>query len=367
MTSLEKKLFLEKNDKIIDMVIERVKRDFPQDIVIIGLSGSISTEDFHEKSDLDLIIINDTDKGWGISHCFIMDDIGYDIYCTPWEPRIYESSELISAHVSTLTEMKVLYSAGAEFTERLEAYKRRALELMAQPIGRESLLRAKKWLDKAKADYADVVMSETVGEARMGAGRVLLNCINAIVSMNNTCIKRGIKRYTEEIMGLRFVPAGFEALQAGVIGSRTTGELGENVLRLLRAVAELYQRMWTEFVTEKEGVVPCADNLRGTYEELWCNCRNKIAQSTLAGNAVYAFHAAVGAQDYLDEMHECAGTRKYDLLRHFDENDLPALDRAFMEIAEDYLALYAENGLEVCRYDGFDELYAEFMKYSKLT
>lgn len=41
---------LNKNDKLISMVIERAKRDFPDDIAIIGLTGSFSTGDFHEKA-----------------------------------------------------------------------------------------------------------------------------------------------------------------------------------------------------------------------------------------------------------------------------------------------------------------------------
>lgn len=59
----------DKNEKLINMVIERARRDFPDDIAIIGLTGSFSTGDFHEKSDLDLIIINNTEQGWGISSC----------------------------------------------------------------------------------------------------------------------------------------------------------------------------------------------------------------------------------------------------------------------------------------------------------
>ena len=62
-----KKKLVEKNENLINMVIERAKRDFPEDIAIIGLSGSFSTGDFHEKSDLDLIIINNTYRGWEIS------------------------------------------------------------------------------------------------------------------------------------------------------------------------------------------------------------------------------------------------------------------------------------------------------------
>jgi hypothetical protein len=47
-----KKALLDKNQKLINMVIERAKRDFPEDIALIGLTGSFSTGDFHEKSDL---------------------------------------------------------------------------------------------------------------------------------------------------------------------------------------------------------------------------------------------------------------------------------------------------------------------------
>ena len=52
------------NELLINMVIERARRDFLDDIAIIGLTGSFSTGDFHEKSDLDLIIINNTERGW---------------------------------------------------------------------------------------------------------------------------------------------------------------------------------------------------------------------------------------------------------------------------------------------------------------
>ena len=70
-----------RNKRLLDMVIERAKRDFFDDIALIGVKGSFYTGDFHEKSDLDFFVVNNTDKGRGISYCFILDDIGYDIYC----------------------------------------------------------------------------------------------------------------------------------------------------------------------------------------------------------------------------------------------------------------------------------------------
>ncbi|MCL2014629.1 MAG: nucleotidyltransferase domain-containing protein, partial [Defluviitaleaceae bacterium] len=89
-----------KNQKVIDMVIERAKRDFPNDIALIGLTGSFATNDFHEKSDLDLIIVNSTDKGWEISLLFILDGVGYDIYCTPWT-NLEKKAELDDTGVSS--------------------------------------------------------------------------------------------------------------------------------------------------------------------------------------------------------------------------------------------------------------------------
>ena len=96
MNEQTRKGLLDKNQKLIDMVIERIKRDYADDIALVGLTGSFSTNEYHEKSDLDLIIVNNTPAGWGVAFGFILDDVGYDIYCTPWEPRILAQSILES-------------------------------------------------------------------------------------------------------------------------------------------------------------------------------------------------------------------------------------------------------------------------------
>ncbi|WP_339820141.1 hypothetical protein MKZ15_04475 [Paenibacillus sp. FSL R7-0216] len=63
MEDLKRQQLLEKNENIIRMVIERAQRDFSEDIAIIGVTDSFRTGDYHEKSDLDLIVINNTDRG----------------------------------------------------------------------------------------------------------------------------------------------------------------------------------------------------------------------------------------------------------------------------------------------------------------
>ena len=349
---------LAKNEKLIQMVIERAKRDFPEDIAIIGLTGSFSTGDFHAKSDLDLIIINSTPRGWGISFGFILGDVGYDIYCTPWGTRIEAEAKLESPMISCLVDLKILYCAKPEHMEKLKAYQKRALDELAKPIGKPCLDRAKKELDKAKQEYADAMLTEETGAVRYAAGRVLYHTLNAVVHLNNTYIKRGVKRYLEELRQYRYLPANFEKNYMAVIDGKTVDGLRQSALTLLRSLDELYYRMCGEFVPKAS---PGYDNLRGTYEELWCNCRNKVIASTDAKDKSYAFHAALGAQNYLDEMTMNIGTPKFDLMEYFDSDNLQAFQGAFLRVMDEYSAEYEKAGRKVERFDTFEALYARYM------
>lgn len=358
MTKEKKKLLLDKNKKIINMVIEKAKTQFQEDIGLIGLTGSFSTEDFHEKSDLDLIIVNVTPRGWDIAYGFIYDDVGYDIYCTPWSPRIEEQSRLESPMASCLLDMEVLYCAKPEYREKLEAYRQNARELLAKPIGRECLERAKKYLDTAKQNFADMVLTEEIGPVRYAAGCVLVELVNALTSMNNTTIKRGIKRYPDIIAGYRHQPDHLKELYTAAVEAGSALEIRSATKRLLAGVLELYDTMMDDFV---EKPIPTFENLWGTYEELWSNCRNKILHSTALEDRSYALLAACGAQNYLDEMHELFGTKKYDVMQYFDPQNLPAFRDAFLEIMEDYLGEYRKAGRQVEQFDTFEELYEKFM------
>ncbi len=359
MDEATKKRLQERNQRIIDMVIERAKRDFPEDIAIIGVTGSFAREDYHEKSDLDLIIINNTPRAWEIGHCFILDDVGFDIYCTPWETRIEDAANVSSPHVSNLTELKILYCAKPEYLERLEALRQRALDTLAKPIGADCLDRATKYINEAKQCYADTLLKEDIGAVRYAAGCVAYNLINAIFSMNNTCIKRGIKHYPEELTRCEHKPEGFMDKYMAIINAKTLDELRVTAKCILGATIDLHGKMKDQFVQKPE---PTYDNLTGTYEELWSNCRNKVLASTSLDDKQYAFQAALGAQNYLDEMRAMFGTKAFDLLKDFDADDLGKFKAAFLDAMDEYLQEYKRFDKPVTIYNNVDELYAYFMK-----
>ena len=358
MDDMIKQKLKDKNEKLINMVIERAKRDFPDDIAIIGLTGSFSTDDYHEKSDLDLIIINNTDRGWELSTCFILEDVGYDIYCTPWE-NIEAKANLENPGISCLVDLQILYCAKPEYMERFNTYRQKALDSLAKPIGRECITRAKKHIDRAKQEYTNTLLTDDLGTVRYASCGVVYNLVNALTNLNNTYFRRGVKRYLEEIDKYPYLSDSFIIRYMNVINSKTIDEIRNASYDLLKSMVELYETMHKNFV---EQPVPNYDNLRGTYEELWCNCRNKVFKSIKAGDKSYAYHVAMGAQNYLDEMTETRGTKKFDLMQYFDTDNLLLFKDRFLEAMDEYLDVYNQVGMKVKQYDTFEQLYSQFMR-----
>lgn len=358
MNETTRQRLLEKNKRLIDMVLERVKRDFPEDIAIIGLTGSFNTGDFHEKSDLDLIIVNETERGWGISAVFIFDDVGYDVYCTPWKPRIEAQSRLESPMASCLIELQVIYCAKPEYMQRLEAYQNAAKALLAQPIGEACLVRAERNINAAKQHYAEAWLAAELGPVKYAVAGVVFETVNALTQMNNTYIKYGVKRYLEQMLAYAYLPEDFEARYMAVMNANSVDDVRAAAGALLSALIALHEDMRRKFMPQP---VPTKENTRGIYEELWSNCRNKILRSVEAGDRAYAYHAACGAQSYLDEMVRIAGMKRYDLMASFDADNLSKLREAFERIVDDYARTYAQVGRRIERFDSFEALYDAYM------
>lgn len=359
MTELTKKTLLDRNQTIIDMVIARAKRDFPEDIALIGLTGSFGTDDFHEKSDLDLIIINNTDRGWEISSCFILDGVGFDIYCTPWEPRIKEQSELISAHASSLVDLKVIYWSSQEDLDKFNAYRNRALELLSESIGENSLSRGRVWLDKAKVDFANLMISDSLNGTRYASACLAENLINAMFAANNKIITRGIKRYREQVRSLGDYPSDWDRLFDALVAADS--------IREIRGAAEallISTNCWFATIMEKQGVkkTPTKESVIGIYEEFWCNYSNKIANSIALSDACYSFFAVKGAQEFLDELNREEGMPRRDLMAAFDSKDLSKLKTEYDLALEEYGKVYDKVGQKIKSYHTVEELYRDFMK-----
>ena len=357
MNEQTKQKLLEKNQKLINMVIERAKRDFPDEIALIGLTGSFSINDFYEKSDLDLIIVINTDAGWKIGDCFIFDDVGYDIYCTPWE-KLEEVTRLETSYASHLVELQILYVADEKHLARFNDLKEKALETLAQPVGENAIRRAEKYINLAKKAYADTIISNKIGCVRYASSELVSHVINGIVILNNTYIKRGMKRYLEDLAAYKYLPENFEKLYMAIVVAKTVDELRQASIAFLQSFNELYERMEDELIPK---TTPTMENLKGSYEELWSNIRNKVIESTTIDDKSYAFLVANSVQNHFDEMINYCGTPKFDLMKYFDADNLDTFREKFLEVMNKYRMEYDKVGLEVRKFDDFETLYESYM------
>jgi len=93
--------------------------------------------------------------------------------------------------------------------------------------------------------------------------------------------------------------------------------------------------------------------------------KNKIIWSIAMKDKSYAFLAAMDAQNYLDEMAaEHCGTRKFDLMQHFDADNLDTFKDAFLTAMDEYRTEYDKVGCKVLKFDTFDEVYIHYMNSS---
>ena len=111
MQDLEKR-----NQKIIDAVIERADKVCPGALALIGIYGSYMTGDFYEKSDLDLLIVINDDRGWQLGSTLIQDDlqVGHDIYCTTWE-CLQDEAKYEHPNISKLMDARIVYMCRQAF------------------------------------------------------------------------------------------------------------------------------------------------------------------------------------------------------------------------------------------------------------
>lgn len=89
-------------------------------LALIGINGSFMTGDFYGKSDLDLLIIINDDRGWQLACTFIQDDlqVGHDIYCTTWE-ELQDDARYEHPNISKLMDAEIVYCADEKYIEQL--------------------------------------------------------------------------------------------------------------------------------------------------------------------------------------------------------------------------------------------------------
>lgn len=340
------------NTTIIDAVIKKADALCPDSLALIGVYGSAATGDEHEKSDLDLMLLINDENGWVLSDGFILDDIdvGYDIYCTSWD-MLETDAQCNHAHLSKLFDSKIVYCKEQSALARLEALQRKAAELLASDKRYDKAAHA---YGEAKKMFAEAYLSESLSKVRSCAGRAIEFIENAVMLHNGQYFKRGTKRALDELRLLN-LPFELETVIIDIIGAETVEKIRKK-LKELMVLTNDYLRV------PKEKELPSAKNLRGTYEEMYSNWKNKMSEAANRDDMYSSFMNLLSLQHMLHEIAEGIAVDDIEMMDKFNPQNLEENVKVFDEALSNYLAAYEKAGICPKRYGSVTEFAEDYCK-----
>ena len=340
------------NRTIIDSVIKKADALCPNSLALIGVYGSVATGDEHKKSDLDLMILINDENGWVLAEGFILDDIdvGYDIYCTSWD-MLEGDAQCNHAHLSKLFDSMIVYCKDQSALKKLDEMKRKAAELLASDKRYE---KADNAYCEAKKMFAEVYLTESFSKARSCAGAVIEFIEDAVMLYNGQYFRKGTKRTFEEIRQLK-LPFDLEAIIIDIIRAETVEKIRESLKDLLVFTKEYLQ-------VPKKKELPSASNLRGTYEEMYSNWKNKMPEAADRDDVYSSFMNLLSLQHMFHEIAEDIAVDDLEIMDKFEPDNLEENADVFDKALSSYLAEYEKVGICPKRFGNVAEFAEDYCK-----
>lgn len=345
--------FEERNQKIIDAVIEKANKVCPGALALIGIYGSFMTGDFYEKSDLDLLILVNDDRGWQLASTFIQDDlqVGHDIYCTTWD---YLQNEARYEHpnISKLMDARIVYCADEKYRNRLELLRKEAKDILEAPFSEKDYAKAERLLKEAEHCYTLAMTAELKSDVLEGAGGAIYYIENAIAMLNKQYFHYSVKRVYEELNAMQNRPDKLCDRIEDVVSATSVLSVQNHLSILMRETMEVFRRVRETVAVPKKAATE--DTLSGTYEEMYSNWRSKMYLAAETGNRHLAFMSLISAKAMFSEIDGEVCIDRYDVLGGYDPQDLHKTAKAYDSVLEKYLQEYSKVGLQANHYSDID-------------
>ena len=340
------------NKTIINAVIKRAEALCPDSLALIGIYGSVATGDEHKKSDLDLMILINDKNGWVLADGFILDDIdvGYDIYCSSWD-MLERDAQCNHAHLSRLFDSVIVYCKDKSSLKRLDEIKKEAAGLLASNRRYDKVNFA---YCEAKKKFAESYLTESLSKVRSCAGVAIMFIEDAVTLYNGRYFRRGTKRTLDELRQLA-LPFGFEIIITDIIRAETVEKIRSGLKDLLVLTNE-----YLKIPKQKE--LPAAENLRGTYEEMYSNWKNKMAEAADRDDMYSSFMNLLSLQDMFHEIAQGIEVDDFEIMDKFDPHNLEMNVCVFNTALSNYLAEYEKVGIRPKHYGSVEEFEKDYCK-----
>ncbi len=364
---VDSNLLVTRNKELIDIVLEKEARTSPHSIDLLGIVGSYQTGDFHEKSDLDLCIISDDSHAKKLATCFILKDIGYDFYITPWN-RLVQMSEYSDPFIAKLFELTPMYIKNEKVWQQYLG-----LRTHAERKLRNTDENKEKAISAARDGFLLMQKIQTVntrGEMFRLLHRLTEKIEYCLYFFNNTYIKRGVRRIPEEIAAMSAKPEGFTELYASLFREGSIPKLTTTLqvmldqfaefLNISSAVLTLNKQSTTTNINPRKSI--SAEQLKGTYEEIYSNWRNKMFFAVSTNDYYLSFKTMASCQTFYDEMASGYDVPPIELLSNYDAHNLKNNASQFDIALDRWEANYVRLNVDIKRFQTVDSFRSYYLE-----
>ena len=336
-----------KTYKAAELLIEKIKKDYKDDIALVVMMGSNLYQETHKKSDLDLYFVPKTDRGYNLGFVFIIDDIGYDFWPISWErlTKIAHHDERISAIIS---EGKVLYYGDDKDLKHFNQLK----EIATNQSNQEDYLnRSRKQFELIYPYVLKLHETKDLSALRRLSVEIIYVLVEAITLYNMTSIKRGRGKLLSEMLQMNHLPLNFEKNYEIIFKSNDINIIKDTLIELILDTKHLIEPKIIEKPNLKETGF-------GFYEET-INFYNKIERAYEIGDYYTAYYAA---SEILIEMDQNLGDLSLfdvkfpDMLAAYDPNDLSKIYEASKKHQTVLVDLLKKEGVSILKFKDEHEL-----------
>lgn len=349
-----------RNQKIIAAVIEKANRVCPDSLALIGIYGSFATEDFHEKSDLDLLILINDEKGWQLGCAFIQDDleVGHDIYCTTWE-ELQKDSLYHNPNISKLMDSKIVYCTDEKYLKKLESLRKKVNDNLASPFSRKDYIKAENMMKEAEHCYLLAMITEDMTDLWVQSGYAVYYIENAIAMLNKKYFRYGTKRIYEELELMESKPQKLCEMIESVLSANSAEQVKKHLTVLIQETLRVFKKVETTIFVQKKPAM--ADSISGTYEEMFSNWRNKMFVAADKDNRHLAFMSMISLNAMISDVGDEVEIADYDVFGGYNPQNLEKTAQACDDLLKEYLKEYEKINLQVKRYQDIDAFIRQYL------
>lgn len=279
-------------------LIERIRRDYAEDIAIAAYYGSYLDGTATERSDLDFFFIPANPNGYKLRLSFILNGISFDFWPIDWE-RAEKMAKLEDFQAGILADCKLLYVKSDEDLERFNNLKHQLKDVRAFESEEMFVRLAEEKLHgvyPALHELRKAGTGKALSVYRLQAFEIMRPVFEAIALLNRTYLHKGWGKNLTQLYDLPIRPHDLNGMVNTIMRSANVPEMIAAVIHLVDSTQNLIEER------RRAPQRPTEDyKARGTgFFEEFKGLLDKVQTACERSDYEQAFFAAVHAESQLN-------------------------------------------------------------------